>query len=136
MPDDGGDGTNAERREQRQHVLHQVERPERPEIAVVGLVPAGGAPVATLIRREHVVPGPGERRHHLAPAIGKLREAVQQQKRRPSPLACLQQVHAQTVHVLHEARVHPLRQNGGVERPDGGHVRLHAVWRDDARDAA
>ena len=54
------------------------------EVAVVAAVPAGGAAIAALVGREDVEAGRRERRHHLAPAIGELRKAVQQQHARPA----------------------------------------------------
>ena len=44
----------AERRHEPQRVAHQVEQAERAEVAVVVAVPAGGAPVAALVGRDHV----------------------------------------------------------------------------------
>ena len=104
-PTTAGDGAIAERRDQAERVAHQVEHAERAEVAVVVAVPAGGAAVAALVRRDHVIAGRRQRQHHLAPAVGELREAVQQQQAGPARLeAGLQHVHREAVDVVDEAR--------------------------------
>ena len=106
MSDHGIDAAIAECRHQAERVAHQIEQPERSEIAVVVGVPAGGAAVAALVRRDHVIAGFRQRRHHLAPAIGEFGKAVQQQH--AGPALCLeagfQHMHAQAVDVVDEAR--------------------------------
>ena len=78
------------------------EHPELIEIGVEALLPAGGAPVAALVGRHHVIAGLGERQHHLAPAVGQLGVAVDQQQRRTAWRfkSCFEDVHAQAVDVV------------------------------------
>ena len=120
MPDHGIDAAIAERRHQPERVAHQIEQPERAEVAVVIGVPAGGAAIAALVRRDHVIAGLRQRRHHLAPAEGELGKAVQQQHAGPAAglEAGFQHVHAQAVDVVDEAGA-----DGGGERDvgEGGH---------------
>ena len=73
MPDDGVDAAIAERRHQPERVAHQVGEPERGEIAVVVRIPSGGAAITALVRRDHVIAGFCENRHHLAPARRRVR---------------------------------------------------------------
>ena len=84
MADHGIDAIVAERRHQPERVAHQIGEPERSEVAVVIRVPAGGAAIAALVRRDHVIAGCRERRHHLAPAEGEFGKAVQQQHAGPA----------------------------------------------------
>ena len=81
VPDDRRHRAVAERIDEPHGVAHHVEDAELIGIGVVGIVPAGGAPVAALIGRDHVIPGRRKRQHHLAPAVGELGKAVQQQHR-------------------------------------------------------
>ena len=120
MPDDGVDAAIAERRHQPERVAHQIGEPERGEIAVVVRIPSGGAAIAALVRRDHVIAGLRQNRHHLAPAKGEFGKAVQQQHAGP---ACgleagFQHVHAQAVDVVDVAGA-----DGGGERDvgEGGH---------------
>jgi hypothetical protein len=116
MPDYGISASVAERRQQAERVARQIEQPERTEVTVIAGVPAGGAAIAALVRRDHVIAGRRQRRHHLAPAIGQFRKTVQQQHARPAFgfEASLQHMHAQAVDVFHEARA-----DAGRERDVG-----------------
>lgn len=109
--------------EQPQHVAHQVQHAKATEVAVIIRVPAGGAAIAALVGCDDVVARLGQRRHHLAPAIGQLRKAMQQQK--AGPPRCLearfQNVHAEPVAVLHQSRGDPRRQSGPVHRTNRVH---------------
>src|SRR6185437_16819083 len=78
----GGGLAVAERRDEGERVAHQIEQAEGAEIAVIGAVPAGGAAIAALVRGDDAIAGGGERRHRLAPAIGELGEAVQEEDER------------------------------------------------------
>ena len=126
MPNDGGHPAIAERRHEAQRVPHHVEAPERVEIGVVAGVPARRPPIAALVRRHDVIPRRGERDHHMAPAVGELGKAMQEQHQRPSAprVARFQQMHPQAVDVRHEARSNPCRQDALVVRSDGRHRRL------------
>ena len=42
-------------------------------------MPAGGTAVASLVWCNHMKSRPGQRQYHLSPAVGQLRETVQQQ---------------------------------------------------------
>ena len=84
MPHDGGHGAVAERIDEPDGVAHHVENAEGIGIGVIGVVPAGGAPVAALVGGDDVITRRRQRQHHLAPAIGQLREAVQQQHGGPA----------------------------------------------------
>jgi hypothetical protein len=72
-----GDRTVAQRRYQTERVFDHVGDTERCEIAIVVAVPARGAAEAALVGGDHVVPGVGERQHHLAPTVGNFWETVQ-----------------------------------------------------------
>ena len=96
----------AQRVDQPDGVSRHVENAERIRIGIVGIVPADGAAVAALIGSDHVIAGGRQRRHHLAPAIGELREAMQEQDCRPARrfVTCLQNMHGHAVHVGDLAR--------------------------------
>ena len=106
MADHGIDGAIAESGDQPERVAHEIRQAERGEVAVVIGVPSRGAAIAALVRRDDVIAGFGKRQHHLAPAIGKLRKAVQQQEARAAACleAGLQHVHGEAVDVLDGAR--------------------------------
>ena len=106
MPDHGVDAAIAERRHQPERVAHQVGEPERGEVAVIIRVPSGGAAITALVRRDHVIAGFRENRHHLAPAKGEFGKAVQQQHAGPAARleAGFQHVHTQAVDVVDVAR--------------------------------
>ena len=116
MPDDSVDAAIAERRHQPERVAHQVGEPERGEIAVVIRVPSGGAAIAALVRRDHVIAGGCENGHYLAPAKGQFGEAMQQQHAGPTGRleTGFEHVHAQAVDVFHVAGA-----DGGGERDLG-----------------
>jgi hypothetical protein len=82
----------AERIDERDLIAHHVERLERRGIRAPGSVPANRAPIPSAVRRDDVVPGVGERRHHFAPAVGQVRKAMKQQCQRPSVRPCLEHV--------------------------------------------
>ena len=75
----------AERVEQPHDVAHEVEEPIRREVAVVVQVPARGAPVAALVRRDDVEARLRERRHDVPPAIGQLGKSVQEERTGSDP---------------------------------------------------
>ena len=87
MADHAGQRAVAERRGQRQQVADAIERRERRQVVVELHLGAAAAAVAALVGRHHVEAGLGQRQHHLAPAVGQLREAVDQQQ--PGPVAAL-----------------------------------------------
>ena len=84
MAKDGVDAAIAERRHQPECVAHQIGEAERGEIAVIVGIPAGGATIAALIRRDHVIAGSSQGGHHLAPTERQFGKAVQQQQARPA----------------------------------------------------
>jgi hypothetical protein len=94
---------DAQRRQQRQLVAHEVEDVHVGGVGVVAGRPAGGAAVAALVGRDDVEARVGQRRHHAAPAVGQLGEAVQQQQHRPRAgvVARFQHLHAQAVDTVH-----------------------------------
>ena len=106
VPDHCRDRAQTERPNEAERVADEIEDAERGEVAIVSGVPAGGASVAALVGRDHVVAGRRQREHHLAPAVGKLGKAVQQQEARAVLLfePRLKDVHAQAVDVVDEAR--------------------------------
>ena len=78
MPDHGGNLVPTHGIHQRQRVLNQIERARRGYVAVIAVIPPTGTPVTTLVRRDDMVARLCQRQHHFAPAVGQLREAVQQ----------------------------------------------------------
>ena len=113
----------AERIDQRDLVAHHVEREKRLGISVPGIVPAGGAAKAATVRGDHIITRGGHGRHHLAPAIGKVRKTMKHQHQRPARRlkACLQDVHRQAIDVRDETR------------PDSGRKRAVAIGRQAAK---
>ncbi len=100
MPRDARHRFVAERIDEPGRVADHVEDAERIAVGVVGAIPAGGAPIAALIGRDHVIARGRKRQHHLAPAIGELGKAVQQQQARPA-----RRLEARLQHMHHEAVV-------------------------------
>ena len=102
-----------ERRHERQHVANLVQHPERAQVVVVADVGPVGAAVPAQVRRHDVVALGREGRQQPPPAIGELREAVQQEHAGAGlgPRARLQHVHAQAVDVGDEAGADAGRQN-------------------------
>ena len=86
VADHGRDRAIAERGHQPEGVAHEVEQTKRRNVAVVAGVPSGGAAIAALVRRHHVKAGGRQRPHHLAPRVGQLGKAVQQQQARVAGL--------------------------------------------------
>src|SRR5205085_1648712 len=84
-------------------VLDQVQHAEGIEVGVVAAVPAGGLAVAALVGCDDVKAGGAERRHHLAPAVGELGKAMQQEHRRLAALAGLEHMHGEAVHAVDAA---------------------------------
>ena len=114
MPDDRGNRAVAQSGDKPHHVSDQVEKPEGNHIAVVVVVPTGGAPIPALIGRDDVKTLLSERRHHLSPTVGELREAVKQQHARPARglETGLQHVHLEAVDIVHEPRAYPGGKSG------------------------
>ena len=113
----------AEREDKSERVAHQIGQAERGEVAVVIRIPAGGAAIAALVRRDDMIAGLAERQHHLAPAIGQLRKAVQQQEAWPAPglEAGFEQMNRQAVDIVDATRADAARQR--VEQRIGCHSR-------------
>jgi hypothetical protein len=112
MSDHGIDAAISERRHETERVAHQVEQAERVEVVVVNRVPARGAAIAALVRRDDVKACIRKSRHHLAPGEGELGKAVQQQHARPptSLKAGFEHMHAQAVDAIHVTRADRGRQ--------------------------
>ncbi len=94
----------AERRDEPQSVPHEIEKAERADIAVIVTVPAGGLAVAPLVRRDHVESRCRQRQHDVAPAVGELGEAMEEQDT-GSVLSLepgFEHAHRETVDVVHE----------------------------------
>ncbi len=106
MSDHRIDRAIAESRHQAERVAHQVEQPERSEVAIIICIPAGGAAIAALVRRDHVIAGIRQRRHRLAPAVGEFGKAVQQYHARPALgfITGFQHMHAHAVDIVDETR--------------------------------
>ena len=119
MPDHHRDRAVAKRVDEPNRVSRHVEDAKRIRIGVVGIVPADGATVATLVGGDHVVTSGCQRQHHLAPAISELREAMQQQDGWPPRrfVTGLQNMHRHPVYI------------GDVARADAGWNRAVAVRR-------
>ena len=107
-------------------VAHLVEGKKFYEVSIKGIVPAGGAAIAANVRRDRIVAGGGQGRHHLAPAITKVRKTVQQEHERPARRARLDHVHRQAIDVGHQAhpntgrkRVAAIGTRFGVDRLAG-----------------
>jgi hypothetical protein len=124
MADNGCRLPIAERGDEAERVAHRIQQAERRQVVVVIGAPSSGAAVAAQIRRNRVKPGGGERRHDLAPGIGDLRKAVQQQQQRPSGLAGFKDMNAQPVDPLDKARADAGGKNSEVERRQIGHAGL------------
>ncbi len=101
MPDHHRYRAVAKRVDQPDGVARHVENAKRVRIGVVGIVPANGTAISALIGGDHVIPGGRQRRHHLAPAIGELRETMQEQDRRSARRfeTSLQNMHRHAVHI-------------------------------------
>ena len=110
MPDHRLHMVAPERGEQRHGVADQVDHAELAQIHIIARRPAGGAPIAALIRGDNVKPRFGERHHYLAPGIGEFGESMQQQQAWFPRIARFQHVHPQSVHTLDETRAHASRQ--------------------------
>jgi hypothetical protein len=94
----------AERRYQRQGIPHDIEETERADVAVVVTIPARGLAVAPLVGRDHMVSRGRQRQHNFAPAVGELREAMEEQDTGAvlSLEAGFEHAHRETVDVFHE----------------------------------
>ena len=133
----------AERVQQPHDVAHEVEQPIGREVAVVVRVPARGAPVAALIRRDDVEARLRERRHDVPPAIGQLGKPVQEHSTGSVPLreTGFEEVHPEPVAVRLHARTNAGRQGrppvGGIailgHAPDSrstrGNESVRLEWR-------
>jgi hypothetical protein len=84
MADHGLDRAMAKGDHHAHGIAQQVQETKGGEVAVVARVPAGGTAVATLVGSEGVVARRRQRRQHLAPAIGDLGKAMQQEHSRPT----------------------------------------------------
>src|SRR4029453_18168511 len=112
VSDHGPHRTIAQGRTQSERIPHQVEHAKSVQITIIRAVPPGGAPVAPLVGGNDVKPGRGQGQHNLAPAIGQLREAVQEQDagtvlRLESAFS---QVDGKTIDMGHEARAYTWRE--------------------------
>ena len=105
VPHHAGHGTIAERRNQPQCVPHEVDQAERPKVAVVPVVPAGGAPIAPLVGRDDAIPRGSEGQHHLSPTVGEFRKAMQEEHAGTVArgFAGLQNMHGQAVDAVYLA---------------------------------
>ena len=121
MADDAGHLGSTQRRHQAQRVAHIIQRAEFGEIGIKARGPAGGAAIAALVGRDDVVARSRQRQHDLAPGIGDLREAMQQQQQRPAGLAGLEQVHHQAPTIVEETGADAVRQGDRFEHL----IRLH-----------
>ena len=124
MPDDGCDGAVTESKHESQGILQHIKNTEGADVAVIVVVPAGGATIASLVRSDDVKARRSNGQHHLSPAVRELRKAVQEQD--TGAIAAfetrLQQVHGETVDAFHDPRAYTGRQItltkcGGLDHP-------------------
>ena len=117
MPHNARHGTVAQRRDQPQGIPDQVEHAKGVEVTIVVAVPARGAPIAPLVGSNDMKPGRRKGQHHLSPAIGQFREAVEKQDAGAVLAfeASLQQVHGEAIDVGHEAGAYAVRQGERLE---------------------
>ena len=129
VADHAGQRAVAQRRGQRQQVADAIEGRERRQVVVELHLGAAAAPVAALVGRHHVEAGLGQRQHHLAPAVGQLREAVDQQQPRPvaALVAGLEDVHRDAVDAGDDPRADARGQRTAAERPGRGRLRGDAA---------
>jgi hypothetical protein len=101
VPDHGRDLAIAEREHKPHGIADHVEDAEGIGIGIIGVVPAGGAAIAALIRGDRVISRRCKRQHYLAPAVGEFRKAMQQQHGGPAGalVASFQNVHRQAINV-------------------------------------
>ncbi len=101
MPDHGRDLAIAEREHKPHCIANHIEDAKGIGIGIIGVVPAGGAAVAPLIGSDHMIFRRRKRQHHLAPAVGEFREAMQQKHSGSAwdLIASFQYVHRQAVDV-------------------------------------
>jgi hypothetical protein len=118
MPHHRGDRAITQGSDQPQRVSDGVEQAKGGEVSIVVGIPPSGAAIAALVGRDNMEPRRGERQHHLAPRIGDLREAVQQQNERPvrSREAGLKHMHPQAIDLCDEAGADAGRKSGRFER--------------------
>jgi len=118
VADDGVDRTVPQRRDEAERVAHGVERAPRPQIGIESGAPAGGAAIAALVGCDRVKPGLGQRRHDLAPGIGDLGKAVQQQHQRPvrRGIARLENMDVEAIDAADKTGADAGRQRCGFER--------------------
>ena len=116
----------------------RLKRRERRQVVVEVHVGAAAAAVAALVGRHHVEAGLGQRQHHLAPAVGELREAVDQQQPGPAAalVAGLEHVHRDAVHAGDDPRADARGQRAGAERPGRRRLRGDAARRSRRRRPA
>ena len=138
---DHRDRAIAQRMDQCDLVAHLVEGKKLYEVGIKGIVPARGAAIAAKVRRDRIVACGGQGRHHLAPAITKVRKTVQQKHERPARRARLNHVHRQAIDVGNQAhpntgrkRVAAIGTRFGVDRLAGDlcfrlGARKPAPWR-------
>ncbi len=117
MADHAGDLAVTERPDHAECVAHGVQQAEAAQVAVISAVPTGRATVAAQVGGDDVEAGGGERRHHLAPGIGELREAVQEKDEGAAGgfVAGFQDVNAQSVDAVEEAGADAGGQDGRVQ---------------------
>src|SRR5207244_11309821 len=84
VADYGGDGMVAECPHQPEYVSDLIERAEGTQVVVVRDVRTSRAPVSSQVGSDDVKAGRGDRQHHLSPAVGELRVAVQEDDTRPA----------------------------------------------------
>jgi adenylate cyclase len=94
------------------------ERAPRPQIGIEIGALAGGAAIAALVGCDRVKPGLGQRRHDLAPGIGDLGKAVQQQHQRPARrgIARLENMDVEAIDAADKTGADAGRQRCGFER--------------------
>jgi hypothetical protein len=117
VTDHAGQRPMAERRGEGQHVAHPVQRGVRRQVLIESDLRPAASAVAALVWRHHVIPGIGQRQHHLAPAVAKLWKAVHEEQ--PAAARCfepgVEHVHRDPVHAGHDARADACRQSAGAK---------------------
>jgi hypothetical protein len=105
MPDHSSHGTIAKRQDQTQRVPDEVGQAKGSAVAAIRVIPSSRAPVAALIRGDHVISRRRERAHDLPPRICELRKAMEKQDEGASLglESCLERVDRETVNVVDHA---------------------------------
>src|SRR4029077_13087100 len=92
-------GTIAKRRDQTQRVPDKVRQAKGIQVAVIRVIPSRRAPVAALIRGDHVISRRREWEHDFPPRVCEFRKAMEKQNEGPTLglESCLERMDRETV---------------------------------------